>query len=79
MSDDATAGFWSRHQVWAVPLLMFVVALTVRMVYLNQAETSPTFDQPIMDEQYHVRLAEQINADDGLPKEPYYRAPLYPY
>ena len=79
MSDDAVETFWSRHQVWAVPLLMFVVALTVRMIYLNQVETSPTFDQPIMDERYHVHLAEQINADDELPKEPYYRAPLYPY
>ncbi len=79
MIGDATTGFWSRHQVWLAPLLMFVVALTVRMIYLNQAETSPTFEQPIMDERYHVHLAEQINADDGLPKEPYYRAPLYPY
>jgi len=32
-----------------------------------------------MDEQYHLALAEQINSEDGLPDEPYYRAPLYPY
>lgn len=32
-----------------------------------------------MDEKYHVQLAEQINSEQGLPDEPFYRAPLYPY
>jgi len=73
------ASLWSRHRTWAAPLLIFLMALVVRLVYLSQAESSPTFLQPIMDERYHLHLAEQINTPDGLPNEPYYRAPLYPY
>ena len=79
MSGDRVTLSWARHRVWAAPLMMFVAAMTIRFVYLTQAEASPIFDQPIMDEKYHVHLAEQINSSDGLPEEPYFRAPLYPY
>lgn len=41
-------------------------------------QSIPTFDFPVMDEKYHVELAEQIN-DTGYGNEPFYRAPLYPY
>lgn len=61
------------------PLIIFVAALTIRLIYLGQLETMPTFDQPIMDEQYHLQLAERINGPDGYGDEPFYRAPLYPY
>ncbi|MBU1148511.1 glycosyltransferase family 39 protein, partial [Patescibacteria group bacterium] len=38
----------------------------------------PTFSSPTMDEQYHVKLATEINR--GVKDtEPYFRAPLYPY
>ncbi|MCH7689514.1 MAG: glycosyltransferase family 39 protein [candidate division Zixibacteria bacterium] len=69
----------SRHSRWLTPLLIFLAAFSIRVVYLNQISTIPTFEKPIMDEQYHLALAEQINSEEGLPDEPYYRAPLYPY
>ena len=58
---------------------VFSVALTVRLVYLNQIANMPTFDFPDMDEAYHVYLAKYINATGGLGKEAFFRAPLYPY
>lgn len=59
-------------------LFLFVAALAVRLVFLFQFETLPTAELPIMDEKYHITLAEDI--DGGRTgDEPYFRAPLYPY
>jgi len=69
----------ARYQAWLVPLFIFIAAFTVRYVYIEQIKSLPTFNYPIMDEKYHVDLAQQINSDKGLDKEPFYRAPLYPY
>ena len=66
------------HHVWLVPLLIFLAAFSVRLVYLNQLESIPTFNYPIMDEKYHVHLAQRIDSEAGLDQEPFYRAPLYP-
>lgn len=60
-------------------LILFITSFLVRFIYLNQISDSPLFNYPIMDEKYHVTLADQINSDDGLPDEPFFRAPLYPY
>ncbi|RKX29679.1 MAG: hypothetical protein DRP47_01165 [Candidatus Zixiibacteriota bacterium] len=68
----------NSHKAWLIPLALLVSAFIIRLIYLNQMQDLPTFDHPIMDEQYHVELADQIN-NKTLPKEPYYRAPLYPY
>ncbi len=70
---------FARHTGWLVPLFLFIAAFSVRLVYLNQIQAMPTFNQPIMDEKYHVELAHQIYSPEGLPREPFYRAPLYPY
>jgi tetratricopeptide (TPR) repeat protein len=69
----------ARHAGWLVPLLIYIAAFSVRLVYLNQIQAMPTFSRPVMDEKYHVELAHEINSPEGLPKEPFYRAPLYPY
>ncbi len=68
-----------KHSHWPVPLLIFILSLSVRVIYLNQTSTISTFENPIMDEKYHVQLVQQINSESGYPAEPYYRAPLYPY
>ncbi len=70
--------FWQRYRDRLVPAALVLIALTVRLIYIVQIDSSPTSRQPIMDEQYHVLLADQINSGN-LPDEPYYRAPLYPY
>ncbi|MFQ5498335.1 MAG: tetratricopeptide repeat protein [Candidatus Zixiibacteriota bacterium] len=64
---------------WFIPICILLASLAIRLVYFQQISSLPTFAEPIMDEAYHVRLADQINSDDGLPDEPYYRAPLYPH
>ncbi|HUV30950.1 MAG TPA: tetratricopeptide repeat protein [Acidobacteriota bacterium] len=71
---------WTRrHQDWFIPLLLLIVSFTVRLVYLNQVQTLPTVANPIMDERYHLELAEKINSETGMDPEPFFRAPLYPY
>jgi len=67
------------HHAWLVPLFIFLAAFAVRLTYLNQIKSIPTFNYPVMDEKYHVQLAQKINSNEGLSKEPFYRAPLYPY
>lgn len=69
----------SEHQAWLVPLFILLAALSIRLTYLNQIKSIPTFNYPIMDEKYHVHLAQKINSEEGLDNEPFYRAPLYPY
>ena len=70
----------SQNQIsYLIPILLFLAALIIRLLYLNQIESIPIFDNPVMDEKYHIELAEQINSDEGLPDEPFFRAPMYPY
>ncbi len=61
------------------PVGVFVLALTVRLVYLSEMQHSPTFDSPIMDAAYHDQWARRIAAGDWLGSEVFFRAPLYPY
>jgi len=67
-----------RTRLWLVPLFIFLAAFLVRLVYLNQIQSMPTTTYPVMDEKYHISLAEKINAGATDP-EPFFRAPLYPY
>jgi len=67
-----------KELLWAFAIL-YIAAFAIRLVFLLEIRDMPTFNYPTMDEQYHVELARQINSPDGLPKEPYFRAPLYPY
>ncbi len=59
-------------------LLIFVVAVTLRLVYAHQVQANPAFANPTMDPLYHHEWAQNIVA--GKPLEgPYFRAPLYPW
>jgi len=60
-------------------LLIILAAFAVRLIYLFQIVDIPSFAYPVMDEKYHIHLADRINSPEGLEKEPYFRAPLYPY
>ncbi len=79
MEKNASVKSLQKYSPWLIPLLIFLTALSIRIVYLNQASSVPTFEYPIMDEKYHVQLVQQINSESGYPDEPFYRAPLYPY
>lgn len=70
------------HVHRAVPgtVLIFVAALTVRLVYLAESRSSPFFDAPIVDAQTYVEQAAQIAGGQLLgPPEPFWQPPLYPY
>lgn len=69
----------SQNTTRKLAIFIFTFALIVRFIFLLQFQNIPTFDNPVMDEKYHMHLIEQINSDEGLPNEPFFRAPLYPY
>ena len=58
--------------------ILFICSFIVRFIYLEQVEYSPLFQNPVMDEKYHLELVEKINHQNE-DKEPFFRAPLYPY
>ncbi len=62
---------------WAVGI--FVLAFAVRYAYLTQMRSSPLFDTPIMDAEYHDLWARAIVAGEDFTQGVFFRAPLYPY
>jgi hypothetical protein len=68
----------SSRPGWLVLLLIFAAAFAIRLIYLFQIAEIPTFDNPDMDEHYHVELAQRIN-DAGYGNESFFRAPFYLY
>jgi tetratricopeptide (TPR) repeat protein len=63
---------------WA-PIALVAISFLVRLFFLNGMQGLIVFDVPHMDELYHLELARQILSTAGLPAEPFFRAPLYPY
>jgi hypothetical protein len=53
-------------------------ALTLRLIYVFQARSSPYFDVPILDAAYHDAWARAIVAGSPFIDTAYFRAPLYP-
>ncbi len=78
MSMNNLKKYIAQQQGWFTPLFIVLSAFIIRLIYMLQIESIPTFYYPIMDEQYHVYLANLIN-NGNLLAEPFYRAPLYPY
>lgn len=58
---------------------IFVLAFAVRYAYLTQMKSSPLFDTPIMDAEYHDLWAQAIVAGEDFTQGVFFRAPLYPY
>lgn len=78
MTETEKISFFAKNRAWLIPLILFLTAFLIRFVYLSQLESIPTFSSPTMDEQYHVKLAADINR--GVKQtEPFFRAPLYPF
>lgn len=70
---------WLLNKQSATILAIFVASFLIRLIYLNQLQSLPTFENPTMDEGYHVQVAEKINSGEGFGTDPFYRAPLYLY
>jgi tetratricopeptide (TPR) repeat protein len=67
----------SRDRILVVAIA--VAAFVVRLFYLIEMRSSPTFDSPLLDPLYHDRWASRLAAGDWLGGEVFFRAPLYPY
>lgn len=59
-------------------VLVFALALAIRLVYFFQARDSPFFDTLLGDAQAYDAWAIEIGRD-FWGKEPFFQAPLYPY
>ncbi len=67
----------SRRTVkWA--LIVFAVALVLRLVFIAEFRESPLYATPIMDMEYHHAWASAIAAQTEFVDGPFFRAPLYP-
>lgn len=68
-------GARDRLLVVAIAIAGFVV----RLLYIAEIRSAPTFDSPLLDPLYHDRWASRLAAGDWLGGEVFFRAPLYPY
>jgi len=59
--------------------IVFIIALAVRIAYLESIKNNPFFNHPIMDEKYHDEWAQEIAKDQIFARAPFYRAPAYPF
>ena len=67
-----------RH--WIGLGMLAAAALTLRLVYLLQADDSPLFFHPIVDARTYVRAALHLAEGQWLgPPQPFWQPPLYPY
>jgi 4-amino-4-deoxy-L-arabinose transferase-like glycosyltransferase len=86
------AGFGvnARVQRWKVSLntfpelylllIVFAVAIAVRLVYLGQLNDAPFFEHPVGDSKIYHQRAVDIVAGDFIGKEAYFHSsPFYPY
>lgn len=71
---------WSGLDALSI-LLVFALALTLRLVYDHELQANPFFSQPTMDPLYHHEWADSIvnGKPFHLDHEAYFRAPLYPW
>ncbi|MEO7132754.1 MAG: tetratricopeptide repeat protein [Vicinamibacterales bacterium] len=60
-------------------LLIFVVALSVRLIHIWQLKASPFFDTLLGDANGYDLWAQRLAAGDWVGSEVFYQAPLYPY
>ena len=60
-------------------VLIFVVALVVRLVHVWQLRLTPFFDTLLGDARGYDQWAQRLAAGDWIGSDVFYQAPLYPY
>jgi len=63
----------------AIALGIFLLALSVRLIYLWQIRSSPFFDMPMVDAGWHDSWARSLLQQHWIYGQVFFRAPLYPY
>ncbi|MEW5734389.1 MAG: tetratricopeptide repeat protein [Thermodesulfobacteriota bacterium] len=64
---------------WTAPVFVFFLALTIRIIFLNQISRFPLFYHAVGDPEGYVLWAKRIAAGDFWGDKIFYQAPLYPY
>jgi tetratricopeptide (TPR) repeat protein len=59
--------------------LIFLVALSIRLLYLYESSDNPTFDAPIVDAQGYDQLGRLLAEKHLMPKEFFWRGFFYPF
>jgi len=68
---------WLKNNKW--PLVIFLAAILIRLIYLLQIRSNPSFENPMVDELWHLNWAREILDGQIVGDETYFRGPLYPY
>ncbi len=71
------------HRHWfgtgnGIALVVFGVALAIRVVYLLDIRDNPFFDSPVIDAQYYRDLGAALARGEGTGRAPFMMPPLYP-
>ncbi|SYZ74075.1 conserved membrane hypothetical protein [Candidatus Zixiibacteriota bacterium] len=61
------------------PLAISLAAFLIRVIYLVQYRSNPSFYFPMVDELWHFNWAREIITSSFWGNEAYFRGPLYPY
>ena len=68
-----------KKEISSIIIGIFVLAFTLRCIYLFEMRSSPLFDTPTMDAEYHDQWAQSILKGEDYTGGVFFRAPLYPY
>ncbi len=71
----AVAPAWKRRLF----LIVFAIALTVRIAYIVDLRNSPYYEHPILDAYWYDSRAQEVLAGDSLASQGAFRVPLYIY
>jgi tetratricopeptide (TPR) repeat protein/4-amino-4-deoxy-L-arabinose transferase-like glycosyltransferase len=67
------------HRIFYVSLLIFLVALSIRLLYLYESSDNPTFDAPIVDAQGYDQLGRGLAEKHLMSQEFFWRGFFYPF
>ena len=67
---------WQEPFLWST--VIFIVAMSLRLIFLFEFESVPLFSHNIMDMAYHHDWATAVARGEEFVKGPFFRAPLYP-
>jgi asparagine N-glycosylation enzyme membrane subunit Stt3 len=86
MGTRASSAKSIRRRGWLVSaILVFTIALALKLTYLHERLQLPDVNHPTLDSLFHDQWARGLAFNQWTPhqarlqNEPYFRAPLYPY
>jgi len=77
--NDMSGEISEKHEDRIWMLVVFVLALFLRIIYLLQVKNNPHFFSPTMDPLYHDVWAQNIAGGNWIGGKVFFRAPFYAY